>query len=88
MGTQTTRNYIHLRMQLSIDFYAEYKTGEIIRGGKGHGSLGSKGRGEWSSLVVHRVKDPVLLLLWFRLLLWHGFHPWSGNFHMPVQKKP
>ena len=29
------------------------------------------------------VKDPVLSLLWLRSLLWHGFQPWTKNFHMP-----
>ena len=29
------------------------------------------------------VKDPALPLLWLRLLLWRGFDPWPGNFHMP-----
>ena len=29
------------------------------------------------------VKDPALSLLCLRLLLWHGFDPWPGNFHMP-----
>ena len=49
--------------------------------------------GEWASLVTlikwegyviplwHiRIKDPVLSLLWFGLLLWHSFDPWPGNF--------
>ena len=35
-----------------------------------------------SSLVAQWVKDLVLSLLWLRSLLWPGFHPWSGNFHM------
>ena len=35
----------------------------------------------WSS--VQQVKDPALSLKWLGLLLWHGFDPWSGNFHMP-----
>ena len=30
-----------------------------------------------SSLVAQRVKDSALLLLWL------GFSPWPGNFHMP-----
>lgn len=30
----------------------------------------------WSSLVTQKVKDLVLLLLW------HGFDPWPGSFHM------
>ena len=38
------------------------------------------------------VKDLVWLLQWLQLLLWHGFNPWRGNFHMslgmpPPQKK-
>ena len=37
----------------------------------------------WSSLVVQSAKDLVLLLQQPRLLLWHGFDPWPGNFHMP-----
>ena len=24
-----------------------------------------------------------ILLLWLWLMLWHGFDPWPGNFHMP-----
>ena len=35
-----------------------------------------------SSLVAQRVKDLVLLLLWLRSLLWHGFDLWPSNFHM------
>ena len=30
----------------------------------------------WSSLVVERVKDPVLSLQWLKLLLWLWFGPW------------
>ena len=30
----------------------------------------------WSSLLAHQVKDLALSLLW------HGFDPWPGNFHM------
>ena len=30
-----------------------------------------------------RVKDPALSLQWLGLLLWHGFDPQPGNFHMP-----
>ena len=35
------------------------------------------------------VKGPALSLLWLRSLLWHGFSPWPGKFHMPLaqQKK-
>ena len=33
--------------------------------------------------MVQQVKDLVLSLPWLRLLLWHGFDPWPGNFHMP-----
>ena len=36
-----------------------------------------------SSLVAQEVKDPVLLLQRLGSLLWHGFDPWPGNFHMP-----
>ena len=28
------------------------------------------------------LKDITLSLQWLRLLLWHEFHPWPGNFHM------
>ena len=28
------------------------------------------------------VRDLALSLLWLGLLLWHGFDPWPGNFHM------
>ena len=31
----------------------------------------------WSSLVLHRVKDLALSLLW------QGFDPWPRNVHMP-----
>ena len=31
----------------------------------------------WSSLVAQLLKDLALSLLW------HGFNPWPGNFHMP-----
>ena len=37
----------------------------------------------WSSLVAQQVKDLALSLLWYWLLLWYGFDPWPGNFHMP-----
>ena len=33
-----------------------------------------------SFLVAQRVKDLALSLLWLRLLLWHGFSSWPGNF--------
>lgn len=34
------------------------------------------------------VKDLVLSLQQLGMLLWHGFHPWPGTFHMPwVQPK-
>ena len=29
------------------------------------------------------VKDPALSLQVLRSLLYHGFDPWPGNFHMP-----
>ena len=35
------------------------------------------------SLVAQQVKDLMLSLQWLGLLLWHGFDPWPGNFHMP-----
>ena len=28
------------------------------------------------------VKDVVVLLQQLRSLLWHGFNPWPGNYHM------
>ena len=34
-------------------------------------------------LVTHWVRDLALSLQQLRLLLWHGFHLWPGNFHMP-----
>ena len=41
-----------------------------------------------SSLGARWVEDPVLSLQWLGLLLWCGFHPWPGTFHMPrVQPK-
>ena len=40
-----------------------------------------------SSLMVQWVKDPELSLQWLGLLLWHGFHPWPRNSHMPQGKK-
>ena len=37
---------------------------------------------------AQRVKEPVLLQLWYRSQLWLGFSPWPRNFHMPpVQTK-
>ena len=36
-----------------------------------------------SSLVVQWVKYLALSFQWPQLLLWHGFDPWLGNFHMP-----
>ena len=35
-----------------------------------------------SSLVVQQVKDLILSLQQFGLLLCHGFSPWPENFHM------
>ena len=32
--------------------------------------------------MAQQVKDMVLSLLWFRSVLWCGFSPWPGNFHM------
>ena len=33
--------------------------------------------------MAQQVRDPMLPLLWLRLLLWCGFDPWPGNaFHM------
>ena len=47
-----------------------------------------KAHTSWSSLVEEQVKDPASSLLWLGSLLWHKFHPWSGNFHMlQVQQK-
>ena len=37
-------------------------------------------KNSWSSLVVQCVKDPVLSLLWLRLLLWHEFDSILGTF--------
>ena len=34
-------------------------------------------------MVAQWVKDPALSLLWLKLPLWHRFHPWPGNFHIP-----
>ena len=34
------------------------------------------------SLVAQQVKDLVLSLQWLKLLLWLGFNPWPGNFHV------
>ena len=36
-----------------------------------------------SSPVAQQVKDLALSLPWFGSLLWRGFSPWCGNFHMP-----
>ena len=35
------------------------------------------------SLVAQKVKDLVVSLQQLRSLLWYGFNPWPGNFHMP-----
>ena len=35
-----------------------------------------------SSLVAQRVKGQGVTVA-ARLLLWHGFDPWPGNFHIP-----
>ena len=34
----------------------------------------------WSSLVAQEVK--YLMLRWLGSLLWRGFDPWPGNFHI------
>ena len=36
-----------------------------------------------SSLMAQRVRDPVLSVQGLQLLLWHGFDPQPGNFHIP-----
>ena len=41
-----------------------------------------------SPQMVHQVKDLALPLLWLESLLWHGFNPWSRNFHMPQAWPP
>ena len=33
--------------------------------------------------MAQQVMDPSSLLLWHGSLLWQGFDPWPGNFHMP-----
>ena len=33
--------------------------------------------------MVQQVRDPALSLQQLGLLLWRGFGPWPGNFHMP-----
>ena len=33
--------------------------------------------------MVQWAKDPALSLLWLRMLLWGGFHPWPRNCHRP-----
>ena len=38
-----------------------------------------------SSLGAQQVK--VLSLMWLWSQLWHGFDPWSGNFHLLQPKK-
>ena len=35
-----------------------------------------------SSLVLPWLEDPALLLQQLESLLWCGFHPWPGNFHI------
>ena len=39
--------------------------------------------------MVQQVKDPVLSPQQLKVLLWRGFDPWPGDFHMPwvPQKK-
>ena len=32
--------------------------------------------------MAQKVEDPVLQWQELGLLLWHGFSPWPGNFHM------
>ena len=34
-------------------------------------------------MAQKKIKDPALSLQQFGSLLWHGFNPWPGNFHMP-----
>ena len=34
--------------------------------------------------MLEQVKDPVLSPQWLKSLLWPGFNPWPGNFHMPM----
>ena len=36
-----------------------------------------------SSLVVQRVKDPPLSLLWLKSLRWHSFNAWLRDFPVP-----
>ena len=37
--------------------------------------------------MAQRMKDMVVSLKWPGLLLWHGFDPWSRNFHI-LQAQP
>ena len=64
--------------------------------GPGAGISGSRekmwryGKTPGSSLVVQRVKDLVVSLLWLWSLLWHKFNSWAGNFRklQPWPNKP
>lgn len=38
--------------------------------------------------MAWQVKDLVLSLHHLRLLLWHGFDSWPGNFRMPSSSSP
>ena len=50
-----------------LSSFAKYNTKELLK--------------EFPGGLV--VKDPKLLLLWLRSLLWYRFDPWPGNFCIP-----
>ena len=52
-------------------------------------TIGQNENSKWiGSLVTQWVKDPLLSLQQLGLLLWRGFCPWPGNFHMPQALPP
>ena len=62
---------------MNISFQKESVSGQFTLGKEDKTGQG------WSSLVVQWVKDPALPLKRLGLLLWHMFHLWPRNFHMP-----
>ena len=41
-----------------------------------------------SALVAQWVRDPALVPIWLRSLLWCRFDPWPGNFHVQRARPP
>ena len=69
-----------LRTLPSLTF--SWRDNNLYRGSRWHPPFSWRNFSK-SSLVAQGVKELALSLLWLRSLLWPGFAPQPGNFHMP-----